>query len=210
MAVKEYDAKSFSAQALLWRGDTYYRLGKYEECRKDLLKFIDAKQKKTSDDILKSYYTIAYSFFGQKEYKAALEWFLKCLEDKSVAASPLYADILNRTADCYFQERELEAARQYYAKVPTTEPAAADYAAFQGAFILGLQKKYTEKIKALEQLIANHPESDYADDALYEIGRAYVLKSTNSLSLLTKKFWLTTAKPLLHEAALKQVCSMPI
>lgn len=185
LAVKEYDAKSFSAQALLWRGDTYYRLGKYEECRKDLLKFIDAKQKKTSDDILKSYYTIAYSFFGQKKYKAALEWFLKCLEDKSVAASPLYADILNRTADCYFQERELEAARQYYAKVPTTEPAAADYAAFQGAFILGLQKKYTEKIKALEQLIANHPESDYADDALYEIGRAYVLQEKYELAIAT-------------------------
>src|SRR5574344_454824 len=185
LAVKEFTPESYSSQSLLWRGETYYRLGDNAKCRQDLTAFLDSKQTKQSDDMLKAYYTIAYSFFGSDQYMPALEWFLKCLDTKDIASNSLYSDILNRTADCYFHERELDVARQYYAKVPQTMLAAAEYATFQGAFILGLQKKYADKITELGNLVKANPESDYADDALYEIGRAYVLQEQNDSAITT-------------------------
>ena len=63
--------------------------------------------------------------------------------------------------------------------------AAAEYATFQGAFILGLQKKYADKITELGNLVKANTESDYADDALYEIGRAYVLQEQNDSAITT-------------------------
>ena len=36
---------------------------------------------------------------------------------------------------------------------------------------MGLQRQNEEKIKVLQQLVNRYPKSDYADDALYEIGR---------------------------------------
>ena len=53
--------------------------------------------------------------------------------------------------------------------------AAAPYATYQYAFILGLQKRYDEKIASLNRLISKYKDSDYADIAIYELGRTYFI-----------------------------------
>ena len=37
-----------------------------------------------------------------------------------------------------------------------------------------MQRRYQEKIDELKKLVNKYPESQYVDDALYEMGRAYV------------------------------------
>jgi TolA-binding protein len=43
----------------------------------------------------------------------------------------------------------------------------------------GLQRNQQDKIDNLEQLLASFPESDFQDDALYELGRAYERQGDN-------------------------------
>ncbi|MDP3435194.1 MAG: tetratricopeptide repeat protein, partial [Bacteroidota bacterium] len=49
----------------------------------------------------------------------------------------------------------------------------ADYALFQKAICLGLQRDNQAKISSLQALVQNNPKSSYHDDALYELGRTY-------------------------------------
>jgi TolA-binding protein len=56
---------------------------------------------------------------------------------------------------------------------------------FQSAYVAGLQKNYTGKISKLESLISQYPKSEYTDDALYEIGRSYVMLNNDSRAIST-------------------------
>lgn len=178
-SLQMYNQKSFSSQAYLWIGESYYRTGDMEKARQSLKAFLDSKQGKTFDQLQKAYYTLGYSHFEQKEYSAARPYFLTFLEIDGIENSALYPDVLNRLGDCYFITRDLDKARSLYDRVPVRS-TVADYALYQKGFILGLQKNYPAKIKTLNTLIAQYPHSDYHDDAMYEIGRTYLLQDKNS------------------------------
>lgn len=79
-------------------------------------------------------------------------------------------DAILRAGDCFFKVNKYSEALGYYNDAIQNKYAGFHYARFQKAMILGLQKKPYEKIVELEQLISEFPNSDYADDALYEIG----------------------------------------
>lgn len=178
-SLKIYSQKSFSSQAYLWIGEAYYRTGDINNARKSLTTFLNSKQGKTFDQLQKAYYTLGYTYFEAKEYNAARPYFLTFLEIDGIENSKLYADILNRLGDCYFYNRDFTTAHNYYDKVPVRSPVA-DYALYQKGFILGLQKNYSSKIKALNTLTAQYPHSDFHDDAMYEIGRTYLLQDKNT------------------------------
>lgn len=183
-AIAEYTPKSFSAQAFLWRGETYYRLGDYAKARIDLQTFLSKTQKKSDEAALKAYYTTAYCYYNEENFDAAAEWYKKYIDAQNNHANRLYCDALNRVGDCYFYQRDFEAAKTYYRKAIDESPRYGDYAAYQNAFILGIQKRYAEKVAALEQLLTNYPRSDYADDAMYEIGRSYVLMEEHDKAIV--------------------------
>lgn len=174
-SLKIYSNRSFSSQAYLWIGEAYYRTGDIDKARQNIKKFIDSKQGKTFDQLQKAYYTLGYSYFEQGQYKAARPYFLTFLEINNIESSALYPDVLNRIADCYYFDRDLEKARAYYDRVPVRSPVS-DYALYQKGFILGLQKRHSDKIKSLNTLIVQYPHSDYHDDAMYEIGRTLLLQ----------------------------------
>ena len=205
LSIAEYTPQSFSAQAFLWRGETYYQLGEYNKARLDLVKFGDQKQKRTQEENLKSYYTLAYSYFEEENFTAALEWYLKFIQLEKSHKNPLFTDVVNRTGDCYFYTREFDTARKYYMQIANSSATFGDYASFQNAFILGIQKKYNEKIVALNTLLSTYPKSDYADDALYEIGRTYVLQEENDKAITSyeKVITLYPKTTLARKAALE-------
>lgn len=174
-SLKIYSNKSFSSQAYLWIAEAYYRIGEIEKARQNLTTFLNSKQGKTFDQLQKAYYTLGYTYFEEKQYNTARPYFTTFLEIDNIASSSLYPDVLNRLGDCYFYNRDLKQALKYYDKVPIRS-TVADYALYQKAFIMGLQKSHSEKIRVLNTLIAQYPHSDYHDDAMYEIGRTYLLQ----------------------------------
>ncbi len=204
LSIKEYNPASFSAQAFLWRGEAYYRLNNIDKAKDDIITFLSKTQKKTLDNTVKAYYTLGYTAFQTKNYTEAEKWFSKLRSTRGAERHRLYTDVLNRLADCHYNRRDFESARKVYASVPPRSPVA-DYAAFQNAFILGIQKQYTDKINALQQLITNYHNSSYRDNALYEIGRTYIImgnydKAIENYSLLQKDF---SKSPLARKAALE-------
>ncbi len=204
LSIKEYTSASFSAQAFLWKAETHLKLEEKNKCRKYINLYLEKFQPKTPDNKIKAYYTLGYLEFEAKNYMEAKKWFTILSKTKGADKNRVYTDVLNRLADCHYNNRDFEAARRVYASVPPKSPVA-DYAAYQNAFILGIQKKYTAKIDALETLVKNYKRSGYADDAIYEIGRTYVIlenydKAIEKYTTLQKEY---AKSPYSRKAALE-------
>lgn len=174
-----YNAQSFSGQAYLWLGETYYAKENMTAARENIIKFIGTKQGKTAEQLQKAYYLLGYTYFDTKDYNNATIYFDTFTSIDDADKSPVYDDVLNRLGDSYFNKRNFAQARKTYNKVSTSSKVA-DYAQYQSAFILGLQKQYNAKIELLNTLITKYPHSDYNDDAMYEIGRTYVLQDKHT------------------------------
>jgi tetratricopeptide (TPR) repeat protein len=176
-SIKLFTPQSFSAQAYLWRGETYYKSEKYAQCRSDLNTFLSQKQPKEQTDIEKACYTMGYSYFEENNYQNALEWFARFIQSARDKKTAMYYDALNRTGDCYYSKRDFNAALNNYSKVISGNGKNADYAYFQSGFIKGLQKDYSGKISDMEKVVKLYPASTCTPNAQYETGRAYVMQN---------------------------------
>lgn len=176
------------ADTYYWRGEAYYRQGKYTLGAQGYQNYLQLTQSKGTEMYSLAHYNLGYTYFKQKNYPTALAWFIKyaALDNKEEAKTVL-SDAYNRMGDCYFHSREFTAARQSYAKAVATDPSVGDYALYQEAFVAGLQKNYAEKVSLLDQLMLKYPSSQYMDEALYEKGRAYVLQGNNQQAISSFK-----------------------
>lgn len=165
--------------AYFWRGESYYRLGRYTDAISDYRTYLNNTRQRNTDMYALAHYNLGYSYFKQKNYNDALTRFRQYtgLEQNQKASS--LADAYNRIGDCLFYNRQFSQADENYGKAAQILPSAGDYSIFQKGFVLGLQKDYRGKIRQLDQLIREYPESQYIDDALFEKGRSYVLLDNN-------------------------------
>lgn len=163
------------SDAYFWRGECYYRNGEYTNAISDYRTYQNSTKQRRTDMYALSYYNLGYCHFKQKEFDIALSRFRQYTDTERNHASASYADAFNRIGDCLFQNRQFAAAEESYSKASEILPSTGDYSVYQKGFVLGLQKDYQGKIRAMDQLIRNYPESQYVDDALFEKGRAYVL-----------------------------------
>lgn len=182
------------ADAYFWRGEARYRQTDYRGAANDYRQYL-ARTMATDPSLSgTAYYNLGYTAFQQKDYAHARTYFERFLSEYRANCTPqMVADALNRMGDCHFYVRNFSAAGQYYAEATATDPAQGDYALYQQAFVQGLQKDYAGKVASLDRMIAQYPQSSYADDALYERGRAYVQmehtdKAIASFSELTTRF----------------------
>jgi tetratricopeptide (TPR) repeat protein len=173
----------YSAECLYWRAECYYRTNRSEQAIADLNAFFNNGYSGSSVNRVIANYSIAYALFSKKNYTESLNWFLKYVKLESNTSETTYPDALNRIGDCYFYERNFTKAQSYYTKAISANPKTADYALFQTAYVCGLQKDYSLKISKLESLISQYPTSDYTDDALYEMGRAYLMMENNAKAI---------------------------
>ncbi|WP_439183481.1 tetratricopeptide repeat protein [Carboxylicivirga taeanensis] len=177
-----YD-KALKVGAYYWRGESYYRLGNYPKAIIDYREYIFQPGAYNTKEFPVAHYNIAYSYFKQKEYTEALSWFRKFNNLSDGRDRVMLGDAYNRTADCFYVNRQFAQAIDMYDKASTIPEGAPDYALFQKAFCLGLMKEYKKKIDVLDNMVRRYPESPYVDDALYETGRSYVALSNNDQAI---------------------------
>lgn len=175
----------YSAECLYWRAESYYRTNSSDLAISDLKAFFNNRYSKSSANRFAANYSMAYAYFSKKNYTESLNWFLKYIEVETNSSATTYPDALNRIGDCYFNARNFTKAQAYYSKAASASPNTADYALFQAAYVAGLQKNYTEKIGKLESLISQYPKSEYTGDALYEMGRSYLMMENNAKTIET-------------------------
>ena len=166
--------------AYFWRGESYYRLGQYENAISDYRTYLNNTRQRSTDMYALAYYNLGYSNFKLKNYQAALTNFRQYADLAGNQNTATLADAYNRIGDCLYQSRQFAQAEENYSRAAQLQPSSADYAVYQKGFLLGLQKDYRGKISAMDRLISDYPESQYVDDALFEKGRSYVLLDNNS------------------------------
>ncbi len=202
---KTHNAPTYRTESYFWRAESRYKLRRYDEASDDLASFFAQKNAVKSTNYTSAFYSAGYAAFSQRKYTEARNYFIKYI-DRVNKRDPSYADALNRIGDCYFSQREFVNAEKYYARVIATGASGADYATFQRGYALGLLKRYNDKINTLDKLVRNYPKSEFADDALYEIARAYLSKNdpsgaVNAYNQLTTKY---PRSPLARKAALEK------
>ncbi|MGL4293266.1 MAG: tetratricopeptide repeat protein [Bacteroidales bacterium] len=166
--------KETRAQAFFWRGECAYRNARYPQAESDFRQFLTLSGNTGNEIYSLGRYNLGYACFKQQKFAAAIEWFDKYLSVPAEHGKNTYVDALNRLGDSHFYLRRFGIAEDYYTKAAGSAGGSGDYAMFQKGFMAGLQKNYTAKVNAMKQLRKNYPQSEYADDALFEEGKTYV------------------------------------
>ena len=169
--------KETRAQAFFWRGECAYRAARYPQAESDFRQFTALSDNNANEIYALGRYNLGYAYFKQHKFSSAIEWFDKYLAIPAEHGKNTYVDALNRLGDAHFYLRQFGKAEDYYTKAAGSAGGSGDYAMFQKGFMAGLQKNYTAKVSAMKQLRKNWPQSEYADDALFEEGKTYVILS---------------------------------
>lgn len=121
-----------------------------------------------------AYYELGKLLEKQGQPKKAMEYLSRAMIiDPSKSGT---AEQLMEMADGYFSRGELEPAAETYYRLFLNFPKApeAEYAIYRaGLLFAGDLKNNKKALTALEKAVADFPRNQYAEKALYEIGRIY-------------------------------------
>jgi len=178
---------SILAQIEFWNAGFYADEGDYEESKAGYNRYF--KFAKKADNLpeetrpyMARYYN-AYNFLKQEEYILAVDEFKKTIvlinQDQEVIRTGaivdrVLPDAYLRAGDCLFKENRYDDAVTYYDQSISRKITGYDYALFQRGLIEGLVGQPFEKILTMEELVETHPDSDYTDDALLQLGDTYL------------------------------------
>lgn len=174
------------ALAHYWLGELSHAEGKYSDSNRQLNLFMSAARGLSNlpdeSSVHTGNYTMGYNYLKQGEYSAALGHFRDAvsgikqnasyIEDEYVK-NQILGDATMRVGDCYFEANNYAEAIKYYNEAINRQYTGYIYAIYQKAIIEGLQNNTTNKIIALERIVEEFPESDYADNTLLELGTTY-------------------------------------
>lgn len=127
-------------------------------------------------------YILGYCYLKEQNFTTAQGYFQEAvagikrnrpfINNQKVEKSVL-GDAVLRAGDCLFKRNKYSEAIKFYDEAIDGGYTGFDYAMFQKGTIDGLRGRRTEQILAYENLAKRYPESAYADDALFELGRVY-------------------------------------
>jgi len=176
----------YKALATYWLADIAHQQKKYRESINLLNEFLTlAKGMRDLPDeasVFTANYLQGYNYLKQKNYTGALGYFQDAVAgikrnsmfiSNPVVREEILADATLRAGDCLFKRNRYSEAARFYNEAIRNGYPGFEYALYQKALIEGLRGRTTEKILALENLINNHPRSEYTDDALFQLGITY-------------------------------------
>jgi len=169
------DSKT-EALTTYWMAEAMFEVRKYGESVENFEKFLSMPEAKETDVANYANYALAYAAFGDEQYKKAANYFEKFLQG-DVKDANTQNDAITRLADSYFVMKSYGNAMTYYNRIIAMHNQGEDYALFQRGMIQGLQGSLDTKISTLNDVLNKFPNSDYADDASFEIAYTYFLKT---------------------------------
>lgn len=179
------------ARALFWKGEALYRIEKYPESINSYTSFKNAPAAYTLPEYDLIDYNIGYAYFHQKDFRKAIESFRKFADAASEEQNREKGDALNRIGDCYYALTDYYSATDFYGRSIANNSGDVEYAMLQKGICQGLTNKDIQKIKTLQDLVSGYPQSDYSDDALFEMAQSYV-KLQNTERAIEKLRLITT------------------
>ncbi|MFB9843194.1 tetratricopeptide repeat protein [Mucilaginibacter ginsenosidivorans] len=167
--------KKIQAQTVYWMAEAMYEVRKYSESVTNFERFLDMDAASDLPNFNYANYGLGYAAFGAEQYRKAATYFEKFLRGGETDKNTIN-DAVTRLADSYFVLKSYAQAREYYDRIINQHSKGEDYALFQRGMIQGLQGNPDAKIGTLGDVLNQFPNSDYADDASFEIAYTYFLK----------------------------------
>ena len=197
--------KIASAQSQFWTAQMLHEKGDYKSSIQTFENYFDVSNglEGLPDEsaIYMGHYAQGYNYLELKDYKNAEKSFKNALvafnlHSKKIKNQELlnnvWPDAMVRTGDCLFKANKYADALGFYDKAIQQKKGGLVYALFQKGMIEGLTGEPYEKILTLRDLKTDYPTSEYADDALLQLGETYFdLENTDNaynsfLELVTK------------------------
>lgn len=169
----------------LWLGDCQYQRGNYQLAEKSYRNFLNSVNNSNPNYYI-GYYDLGYAQYQQRNYSGARESFERSVSKSSNLKDSQKADAYNRIGDTHYYSKSFSNAASNYAQALSIHPEGGDYALYQEAMMNGLQKQYSVKIKKLDQLLKEFPNSALSASALFEKGSA--LLDMNNSDAATQTF----------------------
>jgi TolA-binding protein len=165
-------------KSLYWEGSCYYRLRQYRRATQSYKVFLASRGATAVSLYTPAYYGLAYSYFKQKNYLQAILWFKRFL-NRHYNNPSMTSDAQLRIADSYTLMEKYAQAHPWYQKIIASGGRNTDYALYEEAFCYGAQTQFGDKIKVLQQLVQQYPNSIYYTRALYDIASTYISTLNN-------------------------------
>ncbi len=159
-----------------WMAEAMYEVRKYKESVETFETFLDYPEASETPIYNYANYALAYAAFGDEQYKKAATYFQKFLDGAEKDPNTVN-DAVTRLGDSYFVMKDYGKALEYYNRIIEQHSKGEDYALFQRGMIQGLQGAPDDKISTLTDVLNKFPNSDYADDASFEIAYTYFIKN---------------------------------
>lgn len=174
-----------SIQTQYWLGELMHRKGEYVKSNIYFDKyFILVKGIDDFEDLSMppfAHYIQGYNFYKLNNYAASIQHFTNVIsqfrEYKSgdfKLKNRITDDAYIRLGDAYFYNRQLKEALSSYNTAIVRKAENSDYAMYQKALIMGLNKNDSEKIQILGELIGNYKKSGIRPLAIFELGMTYM------------------------------------
>ena len=163
--------KEYNTRATYWLAQTYYQKANYPSAivRYERLLNQDFAEKQQLP------YDLGYAYFKAKNFDKAKQYFSEYLKNPK---PEFKNDAELRLADTYYADNQLNEAIAIYDKAENAD----DYTLFQKAMALGFKGDTVAKIAELKKLLNQYKDSEYNDDAQYEIATAYAANDDFSSS----------------------------
>ncbi|RYY35822.1 MAG: tetratricopeptide repeat protein [Sphingobacteriaceae bacterium] len=168
--------KKTEALTRYWMAESMFEVRKYTESVENFETFLSMPEAKQTNLGNYANYALAYAAFGGEQYSKAATYFERFLQGTTTDVNTVN-DAITRLGDSYFVMKSYGKALEYYNRIIAQRSPGEDYALFQRGIIQGLQGGYDTKITTLNDVLAKFPNSDYADDASFEIAYTYFLKN---------------------------------
>ena len=126
IALGQYNLQT-KANALYWRGESYYRLNRMQEAARNFNDYLSLTTQKNTEMYALAYYNLAYITFHKKDYATAQDRFQKFIQLQKSGDATVLADAYNRIGDCHMQARRFDEAKQYYTRAENLGTPAGDY-----------------------------------------------------------------------------------
>lgn len=175
------------AQSLFWKAEIAHRNNQFDKSIDLFHQYFTVARAvgslpAESSQALASY-TQGYNYTQKSDYISAESAFIESikgleteskLQGRNYYQQRILPDAILRAADCQFKRNKYADALKMYRKSSAGKLFGFQYALYQEAIIMGLQGNAIDKIVILDELAKNHPQSEFADDALFQMGITYL------------------------------------
>lgn len=178
--------KVLNTENLYWKAECEYRLDKFKDSYYSFQNYFKASNVQTDANYDQAQYGYGYAAMKISKYGEAAQSFRKFLKQSNNDVD-LQADATARLADCYYMQKDLTTAINYYDQCQQMGRKNGDYALFQQAKCYSYLNKYDKKIETLERMLNTYPKSTFSDDAEYELASTYHAQNEYSRAIASYK-----------------------